>query len=146
MGLVSFMKKILDNNTFVTTSKFNSNCKRLIKFVPVFIDHMRNLGVTSGQELKLEYFFYTNTKEKAEQLANEISKLNYSVEFRLSAGDDNEYVVTGWSSKIKITNDLLTAWAKEMCDLGYKFDCDFDGWGTDPSDLQTFNRNEAVAY
>jgi regulator of RNase E activity RraB len=27
----------------------------------------------------------------------------------------------------------VQSWAKEMCELGYKFDCDFDGWGTTPN-------------
>lgn len=135
MGLFSFMKKNSDNVVFITESELKCNYKRLVDFVPVFVNELQNLGITSEKELKLEYFFYTNTKEKAERLANEIMKLNYSVKFGISAGDNKQYIITGWSSKIKISKDILAAWATEMCDLGYKYDCDFDGWGTDPSDL-----------
>jgi hypothetical protein len=23
-------------------------------------------------------------------------------------------------------------WTKQMCKIGYQFDCEFDGWGTNP--------------
>ncbi len=94
------------------------------------MDQLRKVGVTPDKELKLEFFFYTDTVDKAQILAAEIQKLKYSVQHDRSAGDSNLFVVTGWTIKMKMTDSIVAEWAKQMCELGYKFDCDFDGWGT----------------
>ena len=91
MGLFSFMKKKSDNIIFVTPAELKCNYKRLVEFVPVFVNQLQSLGITSEKELKLEYFFYTNTKEKAERLSNEIKNLNYSVKFGKSSGDKKQF-------------------------------------------------------
>ena len=31
---------------------------------------------------------------------------------------------------MQMSNEVVTKWVEQMCKLGYKFDCDFDGWGT----------------
>ena len=79
----------------------------------------------------LEFFFYTNTMEKAKLLAEELQKKEYSVAYRKSGYNKKQFVITGWTRKISIEDSALAGWAKEMCELGYKYDCEFDGWGTD---------------
>jgi len=97
---------------------------------PQTLSQLRELKVDEMCELKLEYFFYTNTIEKSNELVEEIRKLNYSVQNGVSAGDKKLFVVTGWTTKMKMTNQIVNNWTKEMCELGYKYDCEFDGWGT----------------
>jgi hypothetical protein len=41
-------------------------------------------------------------------------------------------VITGWTIKMAMVDSALIIWTKQMCDLGYKFDCEFDGWGAEP--------------
>ncbi len=96
------------------------------------LEQLRQAGVTEDKELKLEYFFYTNSNEKAKELANELAKLNYTVEHKLAVDSKTEFIITGWTTKMKMTEDVVKKWTKEMCELGYKNDCDFDGWGTQP--------------
>ncbi|MFC3562039.1 ribonuclease E inhibitor RraB [Pedobacter jamesrossensis] len=36
------------------------------------------------------------------------------------------------ATKMKMTDEVVKQWTKQMCELGYKFDCEFDGWGTEP--------------
>jgi regulator of RNase E activity RraB len=50
----------------------------------------------------------------------------------VSAGSEKLFMVTGWTTIMKMENEILKNWTKQMCELGYKFDCDFDGWGTTP--------------
>ena len=42
------------------------------------------------------------------------------------------FVITGWTSPIKMDENTVLNWTKDMCEVGYKYDCDFDGWGTNP--------------
>ncbi len=132
MGLFDFLKPKSNSEQFVSETALNSNRDKQMQMTPHTLDQLRKLNVTSDKELKLEYFFYTNTADKAEQLATEIGKLNYTVQHGVSAGDKKLFIVTGWTTKMKMADEVVKQWTKQMCELGYKFDCEFDGWGTDP--------------
>ena len=129
MGLIPKSNK----GQFVSETAFNRNLNKQMEGALQVLEQLRGLNVTKDKELKLEFFFYTNTEDKAAQLANEIEKLNYSVQYKLSASDKKLFVITGWTTKVKMTGEIVKQWVKQMCELGYKFDCDFDGWGTDPA-------------
>jgi regulator of RNase E activity RraB len=134
MGLFDFLKPNKnDNNQFVTEQAFKSNLTKLMQMTPQIMEQLRKINVSSDKELKLEYFFYTNTADKAKLFANEIGRLNYEVKYGQSAGDKKSFVITGWTTKMKMQDDIVANWTKEMCELGYKFDCNFDGWGTSPN-------------
>src|SRR5207249_3200677 len=96
------------------------------------IELLREIDVPIEKERKVEFFFYTNTTDKAEELAKELEKLNYETSHGKSSGDGKSFIVTGITTKMKMDDEIIANWAKEMCELGYKFDCDFDGWGTSP--------------
>lgn len=131
MGLFDFFKSQSNSGQFVSEGAFSNNCKKQMQMTPQVIDQLRKLNVSEEKELKLEYFFYTNTAEKAESLALEVEKLNYTVAHGVSAGDKKLFIVTGWTAKIKMADDVVVEWTKQMCELGYKFDSEFDGWGTE---------------
>ena len=133
MGFFDFFKpKQNSNNQFVTEQAFKSNLTKQMQMTPQTMEQLRKINVSTDKELKLEYFFYTNTADKAKLFADEIGKLNYEVKHGQSAGDNKSFVITGWTTKMKMQDNVVANWTKEMCELGYKFDCDFDGWGTSP--------------
>lgn len=121
-----------DNNRYVTEESFKNNIQKQVDMTPQTLDRLRKAGVSADKELKLEFFFYTNSDDKAKKLADALAKLSYSVEHRLAAESKTEFVITGWTTKMKMSEDVVKKWTKEMCQLGYKFDCDYDGWGTQP--------------
>jgi regulator of RNase E activity RraB len=133
MGIFTFLRPKSISKQFVNVHDFNQNKDMQMKMTTQVIDQLRKLDIKREKELSLEYFFYTNTIEKAERLASEIVKLNYKVDYWLSAGDPKLFIVTGWTTKMKMDNEIVEKWTKEMCELGNKYDCDFDGWGTDPN-------------
>jgi len=90
------------------------------------------MGVTDERQLKLEYFFYTNTKEKAAALAQKLTDLGYAGGFDYAATNKKEFVIKGWTSPMKMDDKTVLDWTASMCDLGREHDCDFDGWGTTP--------------
>ncbi len=132
MGLFDFFKPKSKHLQFLTDSAFSNNRDKQMQMTPQTLNQLRKLNVSADKELKLEYFFYTNTADKAEQLAIELGKLNYAVEHGVSSGDKSLFIVTGRTTKLKMDNEVVKEWTKQMCELGFKFDCEFDGWGTEP--------------
>lgn len=132
MGLFNFFKPKLTDGQFVTEAAFRSNRNKQMQMTPQTLDQLRKINVSPEKELKLEFFFYTNTAGKAEMLATEIEKTGYSVQHGISAEDKKLFIVTGWTTKMKMTNEVVEQWTKRMCEVGYEYDCEFDGWGTEP--------------
>ena len=131
MGLFDFLKNGA-NKQFVSEPSFEQNVIKQIEMTPLTMKELRKIDVAEERELKLEYFFYTNSSQKANALAQELEKLAYQVEARQSASNKKLFVVTGWTTQMKMEDKIVASWTKKMCDLGYDFDCEFDGWGTTP--------------
>ena len=127
-----FSSKQNEVKKFVDEHRYRTNQVNQVKMAPETLKQLRDLGVTETKELKLEYFFYTNTLEKSKIFADEIQKLNYSVKYGKSAGDKKLFIITGWTFKMPMSDYVVKEWVKKMCEIGYKYDCDFDGWGTEP--------------
>jgi len=117
---------------YITESAFSQNRTKQTVMAPQTMAQLRKYGVSDETELKLEFFFYTNTEAKAVQLADDLKKKGYSVEQQPAAHDKALRVITGWTGKMKMTDAIVIAWTREMCELGYAADCEFDGWGTNP--------------
>lgn len=98
---------------------------------PQVVAQLRKCGVTDESRLKLEYFFYTNTREKAGALAQELAQMGYAGGYDHSASDKKQFLVNGWTSPIKMDEKTVLDWTARMCDVGRKHDCEFDGWGTE---------------
>lgn len=137
MGILSFLFGASSASgqeaPFVTEAAFQSNLDRQTAMTPETVQQLREYGVTPESELRLEYFFYTNTEAKARALAAELEAKEYSVEFGPSAADSAQIVITGWTTPLTMDTEGVVAWSAEMTRLGYKYDCEFDGWGTNPS-------------
>lgn len=118
------------NGRYVTEQSFRENLALQTAMSPKIVEQLRQHGVTNDAALKLEFFFYTDTEKKARALATALRNLDYEVEIGPSAGNDGLFLATGWTTPIKMDNRSVVAWTEEMCRLGYKHDCEFDGWGT----------------
>lgn len=117
---------------FVTPDSFKDNLANQLNWTPQTLGQLREYNVTPEKELKLEFFFYTNTPEKAGSLAKALSNINYQVEFCPSVSEKNIQIITGWTAKMTMSDNVVLEWTKKMCEVGYEHDCDFDGWGTNP--------------
>ena len=117
---------------FVSESAFKENLANQTAMSPQTLEQLRSLNVTDSTQLKLEFFFYTDTKEKAAQLSQALKDLGYSVEHGPSEGNKDVLVITGWTTKMPMTESTVVAWTRKMCQVGFENDCEFDGWGTDP--------------
>ena len=132
MRLFDFFKTKSYSGKFVNETSFKSNRDIQMEMTTQKLERLRKQNVSADKELRLQYFFYTNTADNAKQLANEIEKLNYTVKHGVSAEDKKIFIVSGWTTKMIMADKAVKRWTKQMCELGFKFDCEFDGWGTDP--------------
>jgi len=135
MGLFSALfgsKSRGGDGRFRSDAAYAKNRSHQLLMTPQTMTQLRNYGVTDESQLKLEYFFYTNAKEKAELLARKLTDLGYTGGYDQSATNKKELVINGWTSPIKMTDQTVLDWTASMCDLGREHDCDFDGWGTNP--------------
>ncbi|MBT6050028.1 MAG: hypothetical protein HOG49_24790 [Candidatus Scalindua sp.] len=117
---------------FISEQQHRDNLTSQLTMSPQTVEQLRGYDVTDDKLLKLEYFFYTNTAEKAEALSNYLSGIGYSTEFGEAAHDKKIQIITGWTSPILMVTEKVIEWTEEMCNIGYKNDCEFDGWGTNP--------------
>lgn len=99
---------------------------------PATLGELRKLGVTTETSLKLEFFFYTNTVDKAQALAAVLAQKGYEVHHEKAAIGNGQFVITGWTQTMKMDERVVAGWVKEMWALGFEYDCEFDGWGTSP--------------
>jgi hypothetical protein len=134
MGLFSslFGGKQGGDGHFQTEEAYAQNRARQLAMTPQTVAQLRKYAVTEESQLKLEYFFYTNTKEKAAVLAQKLTDMGYTGSYDHSASDKRQFVVTGWTSRLKMDDKAVLDWTARMCDLGHEHDCEFDGWGTNP--------------
>ena len=117
---------------FQSESAYAENRSRQLTMSPQTVAQLRTYGVTDESQLKLEYFFYTNTKEKAATLAQKLTSMGYTGSHDHSASDKKQFVVTGWTSSMRMDKKTVVDWTGSMCDIGHEYDCEFDGWGTNP--------------
>ncbi len=117
---------------YVTEQSFRKNLNGQMTMLYKILAQLMNYGVTDSTTLKLEFFFYTDTEEKAFTLAAALKKLNYEVEATPSQGDEQLMLIRGWTGPIKMDESSVEAWTEQMVRLGYNHDCEFDGWGSNP--------------
>jgi regulator of RNase E activity RraB len=79
----------------------------------------------------IRWLLYFGTVPKAEKLSSELEKLSYHVKVGNIDGCKPLFIIKGWTHEMKPESDLIEKWVESMCDLGYIFDCDFDGWGAE---------------
>ncbi len=128
MSLFDFLTR--KPKQFVTQAAFEKNLANQLAMSPQTLEQLAGLGVRPGTELKLEFFFYTNTEEKADALAALLAEKSYEVEYGASASDKKLQVITGWSVPLAMDATNILRWTEEMTRLGFQSDCEFDGWGT----------------
>lgn len=119
-------------NHYVAEQAYKDNLAKQLSMTPQTVAQLRKHGVAQNSTLRLEFFFYTDTEPKAESLAEALKAMGCQAEVGPSAGDDKLFLVNGWTTPLKMDDPTVLDWTRQMCNLGYEHDCEFDGWGTNP--------------
>ena len=132
MGILDAFFGGKKTGVYKTAEWHADNRRNKLEATPQILGVLKEQGVTEESSLHLEFFFYTNSSEKASRLSKELSDLGYSSGFGPSAYNATEFLVTGWSIPVKMDEQSVLDWTVSMCDLAAGYDCEFDGWGTNP--------------
>ena len=85
-------------------------------------------GITPSDKLNIEFFFLTNTKDKAEVFKNILQK-SYPKYKEIKTGIyKDSFEVSGVTAPIQMSLLSINEWNMVMWNLGYKYDCKLDGW------------------
>jgi hypothetical protein len=132
MNLNDFLQAAGGSKQFISENKFEEIVLKEFKAIPEILERLKHLEETPSESLRLEYFFYTNAAGKAKDFAACLKNRGFSANYSKVPGPTTIFLINGWTDKIKINTESVTAWSIEMCELGYSYDCAFDGWGTTP--------------
>ncbi|WP_125720110.1 ribonuclease E inhibitor RraB [Flavobacterium ustbae] len=132
MEILSFFKN-KQKKQFVSETDFIINQGTQFRAAIESLVTLRDAAVEEEDELKIDYFFYTNTLEKAQNLEKEIQKKHYIVNHAIASHDKQLFVISGRTTAIKMMHETLSKWAGEMCELGYQYDCSFENWKIVPA-------------
>lgn len=116
---------------FVTEGAFRSNLKNQSEMNRQLLLQLRKQNVTEEKQCRIEYFFYADKEANGKELCRALISIGYTSSCKVSSGDKRLFVINGWTNKITMSDSNLSGWSERMCTIGYKYDCDFDGWGTD---------------
>lgn len=119
-----------NSKKYVSETSFENNRNLQRKMVAPTVVQLRRFAVSSEKEKQLEYFFYSNAIEKATCLVIELKNRSYTVYDENPTESRGLFSIIGLTTKMKMSDEVLRQWVKEMCEIGYTFDCEFDGWGT----------------
>ena len=128
MGLLdAFTRK---PKRFVTEEQHRENMGRQRQRNTLTLGRLADGGISYEDLFRLEFFFYTDSKRKAATLASELDALGYEVECRPSPTDETQVLITGWTTPMPMAEVMVNDWSMHMCQLGFRYDCRFDGWGS----------------
>lgn len=115
---------------YVAEEAFETNLANQPRNSRAVLAQLRQLNVTDQSTCELEFFFYTDKEEKAADLNAALMAMGYSSAYELSTYKRKQFIITGSTGKIEMSAESVSSWAEAMCRVGYKHDCEFDGWGT----------------
>ena len=118
--LYRFFSKKEMTDAIAVQPKLNLNLFKLFK----------QYGGTKTQG-PVEFFFYTDTEDKANNLVIELAKLRYEI-YGIYPPTEGipDWSIIGGTIPMFMNEHELTKWCETMNRLGYETDCRFDGWGT----------------
>ncbi len=58
--------------------------------------------------------------------------MGYETDFKESGDDKKIRIVARATVPVMMATEKVLEWTENMCNVGYKHDCEFDGWGLSP--------------
>ncbi len=117
---------------YVSAAGLEANLIRHRSMVPDAFADLQRRGMKRNAEIRLGFSFLTNVLGNAKTLKAVLRKRGYDVGTAVSAKDDNLTVLVGLTTPLKMSTASVVQWTDRMCRFGFDYDCEFDGWGTNP--------------
>lgn len=113
----------------VSKEDFEENLKGQDTTISETLRVLSEFNLKTKDKLEIDFFFYTDTAEKASELSRALKKLDFEVSCHEPTSNRNIFSVICWTDKMVNDEELLIYWSKYMCQLAYTLDCEYDGWG-----------------
>ena len=123
MDIFDFLKP------FISVKKFESNLKGQKDSANRYLDLLSIYDKKMEEPKGMEFFFYSKTRENADELKKDLEKIGYKV-YGIERSIKNLYSIIGVTPPISLEKEKFKEWIKKMNEIGFINDCNFDGWGT----------------
>jgi hypothetical protein len=111
------------SDPYQTEAQFKANLARQIAITrQVLAQHSEY----KGRDLRLQFFFYTNTSANAEALNAKLLESGYESQSGPTAADPALFMTTGWTTPIRTEEATVISWIESMCRLGFAHDAEFE--------------------
>ena len=98
---------------------------------------LQEMGLEANTRASLDFFYDAPDDSAASQLEAYLrSETTYAVECRRQQFENDTWLVTGSTPPTQISLETLDQWVRWMVLAGAKYECEFDGWGTDSGSWQ----------
>ncbi|MCH7400834.1 hypothetical protein ACFOUP_12705 [Belliella kenyensis] len=77
---------------------------------------------------KLQYYFFSDSNEKIVTLGNVLLQMKNHISFDATEDSTSLFVVIGEIDNPNLSIAFMIEWTNNMCELGFKHDCEFGGW------------------
>ncbi len=98
---------------YISEQQHKDNLSNQLLTSPEIVEQLRGYGITEDRECRLEYFFYTNTVEKAGALKSELTGLGYETEFKESADNKKIRIVAGATVPVMMATEKVLEWTEK---------------------------------
>lgn len=117
---------------FVTQELYEKNLERQLTTNKLIVQRLTELGVREGQTILLDFSFYAIDLPNLKLLEQTLQEMNYTeLQIKNSSHNQTEfYLLRGKTTPIEFGENSINEWVKDMIAIGFKYDCEFDGWGT----------------
>lgn len=127
MSILNFLKPKKERR-LVSENDFNANLVKHYRLATESLVSLRDAEVEEEDELKIDYFFYSDSLQKAEALEMEMQNIGYTVNYGITPNDKSSFIISGRTTEVRMMHESLSKWVAEMCEVGYKHDCNFESW------------------
>ncbi|MDZ4751920.1 MAG: ribonuclease E inhibitor RraB [Flavobacteriales bacterium] len=129
MSLIKFEGISADPHPYVSEQDLDDSLfgQEFLSQFPV--THIKMLGEDPFLPRRIDFYFLTNSLIKAIALVKELNRRGYSADTFEMKTEPNITGIQGSTTEMSVAQVDVLGWAREMCELGYIYDCALDGWG-----------------
>ena len=126
---VASCQQVSKSTTFVNEQQHRDHLNKLNEINAGMLSDLSKYGVHDNSILSLNFYFVSNDSMKAQHLSEDLVKKGYHTNpIHSSPKDRSLWVLTGNAASISMDSASLNQWTASVCVIGYKQDCEFQGW------------------
>ena len=122
-----FSKDVL-NKTESQINKHLEEIEMSANAVEILDSKTKEFGIKKSKSQSIEFFFYADSKTKAIKL-KKILEEKYTYRVNGIKKSDNKWSIIGCTPIMPTKTSTIQKWAKEMIELAFEYEIEFDGWG-----------------